>query len=211
MAIRYPNGKKFSEKRIPQRGKSVINKDNRFSNRGMSLEEEINESNQYYLANGIANIHKKPTPVQIVNVHYPSRSAAVITEAYFQKASTTDYNGIFKGHYIDFEAKETRNKKSFPLKNFHSHQIDHMKDVLSHGGICFAILRFAITDELYLLDASVIIRYVSDAEDRKSIPKDVIDSFGYSIPQGYMPRIDYLKAVSNLIEVQRETRKEDEE
>ena len=94
-----------------------------YSNRGMTLEDDINTSNQYYLQNDIAVIHKKPTPVQIVNVAYPKRSAAVIKEAYFKQASTTDYNGIYKGCYIDFEAKETKLTSSFPLKNFHEHQI----------------------------------------------------------------------------------------
>ena len=49
----------------------------------------------------MAVIHKKPTPVQIVNVHYPMRSKAVINEAYFRTPSTTDYNGIYNGHYLD--------------------------------------------------------------------------------------------------------------
>ena len=102
-----------------------------YSNRGKTLEDDLNETNQYYLAHGIAVIHKKPTPIQIVDVHYPKRSAAVIKEAYFKQASTTDYNGVYKGKYIDFEAKETKNCTSFPLKNFHDHQIEHMKHVSS--------------------------------------------------------------------------------
>ena len=62
-----------------------------------------------------------------MNVHYPKRSKAVINEAYFRTPSTTDYNGVYNGYYIDFEAKETKNKTSFPLNNIHSHQVEHMK------------------------------------------------------------------------------------
>lgn len=40
----------------------------------MTLEDDLNETNKYYLANQIAVIHKKPTPVQIVNVHYPKEA-----------------------------------------------------------------------------------------------------------------------------------------
>ncbi len=55
-------------------------KDVVFSDRGMSLEQQINESNKYYLLEDIAVVHKKPTPVQIVKVDYPKRSRAVIKE-----------------------------------------------------------------------------------------------------------------------------------
>ena len=96
----------------------------------MTLEEDLNDTNEYYRDRKIAVIHKKPTPVQIVQVDYPRRSAAVIKEAYFKQASTTDYNGVYKGKYIDFEAKETQNPTSFPLKNFHQHQIQHMEEVI---------------------------------------------------------------------------------
>ena len=36
-------------------------KENKFANRGMNLEDDINHSNTYYNTNGIALIYKKPT------------------------------------------------------------------------------------------------------------------------------------------------------
>src|SRR5690554_2173271 len=199
MPINYPNGKKYLKSETLSSHKNV-NKDIRFSNRGMRLEDDINDTNEYYRAHNIAIIHKKPTPLQIVNVHYPKRSAAVVTEAYFKKPSTTDYNGVYKGKYIDFEAKETKNKTSFPLKNFHEHQITHMEGVLKHGGIVFAILQFSVLDEVYLLEAKHILRYFHHKEnERKSIPKQEIEQNGFFIPIGYHPRIDYLKIVDKII------------
>lgn len=201
MTIRYPNGKKFENKRILSRKKNVYKKDERYSNRGMTLEEDINESNQYYRSHKRAVIHKKPTPLQIVKVNYPKRSAAVVTEAYFKKPSTTDYNGVYRGYYIDFEAKETKNKQSFPLKNFHSHQIQHMKEVLNHGGLTFALLRFSLYEEVYLLEAEELIRFYEEQDTkRKSISKKDIEKYGYHIPLGFHPRIDYLKTIDKILE-----------
>src|SRR5699024_61871 len=114
----------------------------------------------WFFVNNRAIIHKKPTPVQIVNVHYPKRSAAVITEAYFQAKSTIDFNGIYRGKHIDFEAKETKNKTLFPLANFHEHQFKHMEQVLLQGGICFAIIRFRTFNETYYFHGNLIINYL---------------------------------------------------
>ena len=114
-----------------------------YSNRGMGLEQDINDSNNYYLVQDIAVVYKKPTPITINKVDYKSRSDAIIKEAHFKIPSTTDYNGIYKGKYIDFEAKEVKNKTSFPLSNIHSHQINHLKNITQHGGIGFIIVRFS--------------------------------------------------------------------
>ncbi|WP_096200893.1 Holliday junction resolvase RecU [Bacillus sp. FJAT-45350] len=197
MPVRYPNGKKFVPKSTTNKKKPT--KPLSYSNRGMSLEESINESNEFYLSRGMAVIHKKPTPVQIVQVNYPKRSAAVIKEAYFKQPSTTDYNGVYKGKHIDFEAKESRNKTSFPLKNFHDHQVEHMKNVLQHDGICFVLLSFSNNQEVYLLDASHIIDcYERQHIDRKSIPRSIIEDCGYLVETGFHPRIDYLKIVDQV-------------
>lgn len=112
--VNYPHqiSRKIAQVR-PKRSNRVD-----FANRGMSFESAINATNDYYLSRGLAVIHKKPTPVQIVKVDYPKRSRAKIVEAYFRQASTTDYSGVYKGYYIDFEAKETRQKTSMPMKTF---------------------------------------------------------------------------------------------
>jgi recombination protein U len=199
MNFHYPNGKKFIPK-ASEAGKKPAAKKVSYSNRGMTLEEDINETNQYYLANGIAVIHKKPTPVQIVDVHYPQRSAAVIKEAYFKQPSTTDYNGLYKGRYIDFEAKETRNKTSFPLQNLHTHQIQHMKQVDEQDGIAFILIRFASTEEIFFMKFKELFTYWERMEQggRKSIKKDEIERDGVKIPLGLYPRIDYLKTIHSL-------------
>jgi len=195
--MNYPNGKKNKSRTI-----NAVNplENKTFGNRGMSLEEDINTTNQYYLEANKAVIHKKPTPVQIVNVNYPKRSAAVITEAYFKQASTTDYNGIYRKKYIDFEAKETKNKTLFPLANIHDHQIEHMKSVVLHGGICFLIARFRYYNETYYLPFEKLLLFWNDKLDggKKSISYQQMKEEGYLIPFKYQARVDYLAIIDKL-------------
>ncbi|WLD91786.1 Holliday junction resolvase RecU [Alkalihalobacillus sp. AL-G] len=202
MDFRYPNRKPASSQLQTVGRTSFKEKEgNRsFANRGMTFEDDINHSNLYYLQSGKAVIHKKPTPVQIVSVDYPKRSAAVIKEAYFKQPSTTDYNGVYRGKYIDFEAKETRNKTSFPLNNFHQHQIEHMRQVTKQDGICFILARFKTTQEDFLLKASDLFQFWEQQQQggRKSIPKAFFEEKAPSIQLGYNPRIDYLEIIDKL-------------
>lgn len=193
--MNYPNGKKKYGSTIKKASGTID-----FSNRGMSLEDDINLTNQFYLDQNIAVIHKKPTPVQIVNVHYPSRNRAVIKEAYFKQPSTTDYNGLYKGRYIDFEAKETKSRTSFPLANVHEHQIQHLKQVIAHEGIGFILIRFSTFDETYYLDANRLMQYWDKmlAGGRKSISYKDLQATGILIPFHYQKRVDYLNIVNQL-------------
>lgn len=200
--MNYPNGKPFkgNTTKVGRNGKS--NSSNiEYGGRGMTLEKDIERSNDYYLNHGKAVIHKKPTPVQIVNVHYPKRSKAVINEAYFRTPSTTDYNGVYNGHYIDFEAKETKNKTSFPLNNIHDHQVEHMKKAFLQKGIVFLIIRFKILNEVYLLPFSKFQKFWEryKNEIKKSITVEEIRKNSYYIPYQYQPRLNYLNAVDKLI------------
>ncbi len=183
--IQYPSGKK--------RKNSAENKSNT-ANRGMRLEEDINISNTHYNTHNLAVVHKKPTPVQVVHVDYPARNRAKITEAYYKQASTTDYNGVFNGHAIDFEAKETKNKSSFPLSSLHDHQIEHLKAVINHDAIAFLIIRFAVHDETYLVYAQDIITYI-ESNTRKSIPLVWIKEMGHLIEYQYRIPCDYLSVI----------------
>ncbi len=166
------------------------------NNRGMTLESEINYSNEFYLTIGKASIYKKPTPIRLVKVDYPSRKEAVIREAYFRTPSTTDYNGIYRGKYIDFEAKETRNL-NFPLVNIHNHQIEHLKTINKMGGIGFIIVRFTRTDETFLLDIKDFL-FITSNPKIKSIPKKYFEEKGHIIPMKFNPRLDYLRIVDQI-------------
>lgn len=164
----------------------------------MNLEDDINSSNKYYLDNDIAVIYKKPTPIKVVKVDYNKRINTKITEAYYEIPSTTDYNGIYKGKYIDFEAKETKSKTSFSLNNIHKHQIDHLIKVKNHGGISFLIIRFTTINKTFLLETQKLEEFLYNNE-RKSIPLSYINDNGYLINENYNPRLEYIKIVDEIM------------
>ena len=181
--MNYPNGIKKAFKQPKT-----------YSNRGMGLENDLNETNLYYLNNNIAVIYKKPTPITITKVDYPSREGAVIKEAYFKTPSTTDYNGIYKGKYIDFEAKETKNPTRFPLINIHKHQINHLKSIYEHGGIGFIIVRFTKLNKTYILFIEDLLNFINNNK-QSSIPISYFNDYGYLVNEKFIPRIDYLKVI----------------
>lgn len=190
--MNYPGG--IKKENNPS---SIIKKINH-KNRGMSLEADLNISNEYYRIIDKAYIYKKPTPIKVTKVDYPSRSETIIKEAFFTIPSTTDYNGIYNGKYIDFEAKETKSKTSFSLNNIHKHQIEHLKNIYRHGGIAFVIVRFTTINKTFLLFINDLLDFINN-EDRKSIPLSYFEEKAYLIKDGYEPRVDYLKIIDGLI------------
>lgn len=178
----YPTGKKETYK------KTLIE----YKNRGMDLESLINSSNDYYLENDKAVIYKKPTPIGLVDVDYKKGE---IKSAYFASKSTLDYNGVYKGRYLDFDAKESHSKTSFPLSNISPHQIEHIKRVLRQDGITFLIV--SIANCYYLLKGEDLLEFIKSNE-RKSIPLDYFKNNCMVIKEKLRPRLDYLEIVDKI-------------
>ena len=181
--IKYPTGVKplNSTYKIPN------------ANRGMAFEDSINESNSFYRGMNKALIYKRPTPINVVKTDRSQKG--LITKAYFETQSTTDYNGVYKGKYIDFEAKECHNKTSFPINLIHKHQYIHLDKVEKHGAISFFIIKMAYYNETYLIKSKDFIKYISK-EKRKSLPYSWIKENGYLVDGTYTNPCNYLKQVN---------------
>ena len=165
-----------------------------YGNRGMTLEEDIELTNEYYKEKNIALIYKKPIPIKVLKIN---STKTRIQDAFYEKKSTLDYSGIYKEKYIEFDAKETNSKTSFPLSNIHAHQIEHIKNILFYKGITFLIVRFNLLNTAYLLPGEKLIEFINQ-EDRKSIPLDYFEKNCKKIQLKYQPRLDYLKLIDIL-------------
>lgn len=192
--IKYSNGLTYKKSNLKVSGNKVA-----FSlssaNRGMNLEEDIIQSNEYYLRHKMALIYKRPTPIQVVKVEYQKN--VKITEAYFSEKSNTDFNGVYQGRYIDIEAKSTHSKSSFPLSNITKKQFEHLSNVIELGGLAFFIIEFVKHQKTYIVEAKKIIEFKNN-EERKSIPFPQFEELGREIKRGYSPRLNYLEFVDEI-------------
>ena len=165
-----------------------------YGNRGMTLESDINLTNNYYKEKHIALIYKKPIPIKVLKIN---ETKTRINEAFYEQKSTLDYSGIYRERYIEFDAKETNNKTSFPISNIHPHQIEHIRNILYYKGITFLIVRFNYHNKTFLLPGEKLINYLNTST-KKSIPYKFFLENCQEIKIKYVPRLDYLKIIDIL-------------
>jgi recombination protein U len=165
-------------------------------NRGMELEQLINYANQQYMTKGIAVINKRPTPVKIMRTQ-----GTRITSAILEAKSTVDYEGVYRGKSLQFEAKQTREKTNFPLKNIHPHQVEHLRACGRQGAVTFLIVDFTAWHRIYYVPGKVIVDAWDrgEAGGRKSVPYDDIERLCFPISQGRGVVLDYLAVVDQAI------------
>lgn len=158
------------------------------ANRGAVLEQIIDMTNNQYRNKGVADIRKIPTPVQIT-----SNNRGRVT-GFTQKGEWVDYSGVYDGRAIIFDAKQTNERTSFPLKNISSHQYELLKSWHQKGARSFLLVSFSKLDEVYLLPFKVLEMHWEDALEggRKSIPIGAFQSMCEPVKsrRGYV--LDYL-------------------
>ncbi len=197
--VKYPNKKRINQpSQITSKENSSLVGQTR---RGMDLEDLINQSNTYYANNDIAYIYKKPTPIKVNRISHSNQFGVRlhrITDAYFCEKSTTDYNGLYRGYYIDFEAKQTKYKSFNLVANLHKHQRDHLQNILKHKGLAFLFVYFYQYDKIYIIDYAYISKFIESGKSQ--IPIDYFNQFGHQVELGYAPALDYLRYIDLIIE-----------
>ncbi|MCI6515510.1 MAG: Holliday junction resolvase RecU, partial [Erysipelotrichaceae bacterium] len=103
----------------------------------------------------------------------------------------------YRGKYIDFEAKECASRTSFPLQLIHEHQLSHLANVTSQGGIAFIIVRFTYYYQCFLVMEEKVNSFRKESR-RKSIPYTWFLENGYQIPYNYVIPVDYLSIIREL-------------
>lgn len=119
-------------------------KNKNYANRGKKLERIIDQTNEYYMNKGLADIRKIPSPFKVL------RPQGKLMLGHWDKGTWVDYSGVYDGKSIVFDAKETKGK-SFPLANLHEHQYNLLKSWHYKGARSFLIVYFSEEDKYYLV------------------------------------------------------------
>ena len=167
------------------------NKNYNKANRGKQLEQMIEQANERYKHIDRALVQKIPTPVKVLN-----NNGGKVT-GFYEKKSTVDYIGTYKGVPITFDAKQTSIETRFDLSNLKKHQYNYMKNWQENGGITFLVVRFSSLDEIYYLPFKTL-QYWQEEAKRKSIP---YDSFEHKIKTEGLVVVDYLSTLEKVEEV----------
>jgi len=191
--IKYPKGVSINKNATEIKAKKYKrNSSNNYANMGMNLESDVIKSCNYFLTQKMAVIYKRPTPIRITKMdkNHPGR----ISEAFFAEKSTTDFVGVYRSKYIDFECKETATD-TLEFHKIRPQQITHLNSVKELGGIGFFMVSFTKRNEVYILDASYVIERVLNEKSHQGYKREFFIEHGYLLEQGYIPRLEILKAL----------------
>lgn len=157
------------------------------ANRGLKFESLIEKKCNELQEKGIALIHKVPTEFKII------RNGARIVSAFPVKESAfVDFLGIINGKGIGIEAKETKNKTSFPFSNIKESQIKFLNQWIELGGIGYYIVRFVEHKKVFLVEAKTMNSCIENI-GRKSAPYDWFLENGIELDYKKLNFEDFIK------------------
>lgn len=167
------------------------------ANRGQAFEQLVNIANEQYRRAGVALIHKRPTPVRVLK----SKGTQVLL-GFYEAKSTVDYDGVYRGRAIYFEAKSTRERNRFRLDLIREHQLKHMEEAERCGAICFFLIEFVLLRKVFFVPFGHVRHWVQRAKQggRKSIPLDELEVYAYEVKRTRRAVLDYLVCVDRLLE-----------
>lgn len=205
--INYPDGRKMEIKKEPSkidhRLKSNRTEEDKAkdkylkANMGMQFEKDISTTCDYYRERLIADIYKRPTPIKVVKMS--KEKPGQIIEAYFQEKSTTDYVGIYKTKYIDFECKETIHDE-VPYHMIREQQFNHLDTIIKLGGIGFFLVSFKKYSEVYLIDARKMLKVINEKKHPGFKRQFFIDN-GTQVKRGYNPPYYLVEAIDEEFKI----------
>lgn len=165
-----------------------------YANRGLYLEEWIEQTNQVYNSKGLAVITKIPTPWKVQRTYTPYTNQYKISSAFPEKKSTVDFGGTASSQSIWFDVKGTKHETSFRLSNIHSHQIEYLQSVANQGGKAFILIHAHSLKKTWLLWIDQLVEYMRTST-RKSIPYWWLQEHCAEVKQGNGVMLDYLPIV----------------
>ena len=151
-------------------------------NRGLKFEKLIQNRCDELKKNGIALISKVPTDWVV------TRGAGGRIISGFPRAEScfVDFVGVLKEKPFALEAKETKNKTSFPFSNIKDTQIEFLKLWTELGGLGYYIIRFETNKKVFLIKSEDMHKCM-DTIGRKSVPYD------YCLESDDFIEVDYKK------------------
>lgn len=87
-----------------------------------------------------------------------------------------DYVGLFRGHYVELEVKETR-QRSFPVHNIKLHQWQRLAAVNQHGGLALLVLYLGYQQQFFLLSFAVLQRHPA----RRFLTTAFLQQYGHEL------------------------------
>lgn len=164
--------------------------------RGQAFERLLDYTNQIYKSKGIALINKRPTPVKVVK----SKGTRVLN-GFYEAKSTVDYDGVYNGRAIVFEAKTTK-QQSLPLRMIADHQARYLDQAEKQGALSFLIVEMRAIKEVFLVTNDMLQKYIKNAREggRKSIPLRDLEVYAFLVESQNGVPLDYISVVDRLIE-----------
>ncbi|PPE06472.1 Holliday junction resolvase RecU [Mesoplasma corruscae] len=160
-------------------------------NKGMFLETILNITNKKYNDENICLVNKIPTNFKILSNEFSDKRTFVFDQNY-----NCDYIGVYKGEYIEFEAKET-SKKYFDFNLIRNNQNEKMQKVNNYGGLSFLIIYFSEFETYFLADYISVKQWVFN--NKKRVPYEWFTKFAYEIFLSSDLKLDYLKGINNIL------------